>query len=73
MNKTDKLIDWLVGDTEDFSILEDMPVVPMPEIAPKNELQEGSCTCSDCDNSMLCEHSEEEPHESVKGCSSCAR
>ena len=36
MNKADKLIDWLTGDREDFSILEDLPVVPMPEIAQKN-------------------------------------
>ena len=44
----------------------------MGKIAPKNELQ-GSCICSDCDNSTLCEHLPEEPHQSVKGCSSCAR
>jgi len=43
------------------------------EIAPKNEPQGGSCTCSDCENSVRCEHSEQDLHIVVKGCSSCAR
>ena len=76
MDKTSKLIDWLVGDREDFSILEDMPVVEMPKMgnnSTQDEPQREICSCSECENMTYCEHLEKEPHQSVKGCSSCAR